>query len=287
MNPASVMFQSQQQPKTSIKPAKKLLGSDLLKEEESPQNAGIPTFCKGLDNLIENGIKPGTITEVIGEKGVGKTTFCLQLCLNVQIPLIMEGHGSEAVFINTESSFSPGRLMEMAVEFVSHCNKLISRSPNNPNHLLTEDQVMSSIHLLNCYDVEDLTRAIMGLENYLKLNSKVKLVVIDSIAFPMYSEDETFYKRTRVLYGWGQILYRCINQYGVAIVLTNNMTTRFDEEDNEFSIPFLGESWSHVPNQRILFSMTNKTRTAELIKSSFCPKGSACYTITTRGFRDP
>lgn len=39
-----------------------------------------------IDSITRGGLPVNGITEIYGESGVGKTQFCLQLCLMVQLP---------------------------------------------------------------------------------------------------------------------------------------------------------------------------------------------------------
>lgn len=47
----------------------------------------LTTGCKFLDEALKGGILSHGITEISGESASGKTQLCLQLCLNVQLPL--------------------------------------------------------------------------------------------------------------------------------------------------------------------------------------------------------
>lgn len=40
-----------------------------------------------IDNCLDGGILPRAITEIAGEAGSGKTQLCLQLSLQVQLPI--------------------------------------------------------------------------------------------------------------------------------------------------------------------------------------------------------
>ena len=64
--------------------------------------------------LIQTGGVPlGSITEICGAAGVGKTQMCMQLCVNVQLPEFLNGLAGQAVYIDTEGSFNTKRLALM------------------------------------------------------------------------------------------------------------------------------------------------------------------------------
>lgn len=78
----------------------------------------------------------------------------------------------------------------------------------------------------------------------------------------------------------------------LAVVLTNQMTTRFNAADVGFQTPALGDSFSHASNHRVLLTFDparKDIRHAHLLKS---PRGfheggnHARYCITTAGIRD-
>jgi len=67
----------------------------------------IPLNCC-LDEVLGGGVEAGTITQVYGPPGVGKTNFCLQAAVNCIRA------GKKVVFIDTEGGRSVDRLRQMA-----------------------------------------------------------------------------------------------------------------------------------------------------------------------------
>ncbi|OXA58087.1 DNA repair protein RAD51 homolog 3 [Folsomia candida] len=261
-------------------------------EEEEKVNSGIPTLCRSLDKLLGGGIKAGTLTEVVGLSGVGKTTLCLQLCLNVQIPICLQGIESEAIYIGTNHSLSQVRLTQMATEFVDRCNKIILKTFTK-QPVVTIEKILSGIHVIKCCSIQELTRIILSLDKYLKTNDRVRLVVLDGIDFPMFIEPLSFSSRVKVLFNLVQTLQSYMFNYKLAIVITNSMTTRFAMKEEseiieEYFVPYLGESLNYCPNQiiKLTCNPSQRTRKAELTKSGVCKLGTARYRIIHSGFRD-
>lgn len=75
--------------------------------------------CTALDRITRNGLPIRGVTEIVGESGSGKSQICLQLALNVQLPLSDGGIEKGAVYICTEDLFPSKRLVQM----VEHRNK--------------------------------------------------------------------------------------------------------------------------------------------------------------------
>ena len=74
----------------------------------------ITTGAKNLDQLFGGGIETRGITEFFGEFRTGKTQICHQLSVTVQLPEELGGLGGEAIYIDTEGTFRPERLIQMA-----------------------------------------------------------------------------------------------------------------------------------------------------------------------------
>lgn len=69
--------------------------------------------CTALDRITQNGVPIRGITEIVGESGCGKSQICMQLALNVQLPLGDGGLEKETVYICTEDGFPSKRLVQM------------------------------------------------------------------------------------------------------------------------------------------------------------------------------
>ncbi|MHA1476309.1 MAG: DNA repair and recombination protein RadA, partial [Promethearchaeota archaeon] len=77
--------------------------------------ARISTNSTDLDNLLGGGgIETGSITEFYGEYRTGKTQIMHQLCVNVQLSKEEGGITGKALYIDSEGTFRPERLIQMA-----------------------------------------------------------------------------------------------------------------------------------------------------------------------------
>ncbi len=85
---------------------------DLLEKRKSIRR--ITTGSKALDELLGGGIETMSITEFFGEFGTGKSQICHQLSVNVQLPYEKGGLAGGALYIDTENTFRPERIMTMA-----------------------------------------------------------------------------------------------------------------------------------------------------------------------------
>lgn len=76
----------------------------------------ISTGSQEFDRLLGGGVQSMALTEVFGEFRTGKTQLCLTLCVACQLS---EGDGlmGKAAFIDTEGTFRPERLRDIATRF--------------------------------------------------------------------------------------------------------------------------------------------------------------------------
>ncbi|OQR76839.1 meiotic recombination protein DMC1/LIM15-like [Tropilaelaps mercedesae] len=78
----------------------------------------VPTGSSRLDCILGGGLESMAITEVFGEFRCGKTQISHTCCVTCQIP-IEDRHypGGKALFIDTENTFRPDRLRQIANRF--------------------------------------------------------------------------------------------------------------------------------------------------------------------------
>lgn len=77
----------------------------------------ISTGSKNLDELLGGGIETGAITELFGEFRTGKTQLCHTLAVICQLPLDMGGGEGKCLYIDTEGTFRPERLLAVAERY--------------------------------------------------------------------------------------------------------------------------------------------------------------------------
>jgi RecA/RadA recombinase len=69
-------------------------------------------------SLCVGGIETGSITELYGEFRSGKTQLCHTLCVTCQLPSEMGGAEGKVLYIDTEGTFRPQRLAQIAEKYV-------------------------------------------------------------------------------------------------------------------------------------------------------------------------
>ncbi len=74
----------------------------------------ISTGTNALDMLFDGGIETQAVTEVYGEFGSGKTQFCHTMCVIVQKLKEEGGLDGGVLYIDTENTFRPERIVSIA-----------------------------------------------------------------------------------------------------------------------------------------------------------------------------
>jgi len=102
----------------------------------------ISTGSKNLNELLGGkGIETRAMTEAYGSFGSGKTQLGLTLAVNVQLPVEQGGGGGKAVFIDTEGTFRPDRIKQIAEAIGANPDKvlkniLVARAFNSDHQIL-------------------------------------------------------------------------------------------------------------------------------------------------------
>uniref|UniRef100_T1J2H1 DNA repair protein RAD51 homolog 3 n=1 Tax=Strigamia maritima TaxID=126957 RepID=T1J2H1_STRMM len=253
---------------------------DLLKDENHSRQ--IITFSQKLDEMLGGGIPLSKITEIAGPPGIGKTQFCLQLSVDVQIPREFAGLGEQVVYIDTEGTFTFERLKDIANATIHHCHS-ISRSLSAVNNF-TVSSILENIHYFRCIDHIQLIATINLLPDHIKANPKIRLIIIDNIALPFRIQFEgKVNARTRILSELGQTLTQLATEYKLAVVITNQMSTNFESEGRSSLIPALGETWGHTCTLRLILSWQGNQRFATLNKSPFKQESTVQFQIIVNG----
>ncbi len=136
-------------------------GSALL---EKRAKVGQITSCsKTFDELLGGGFETQAITELYGEYGSSKTQIAHQLCVSVQLPLDQGGLNSDAFFIDTENTFRPERIIQMATALE-----------------LDPDAVLEKIHVARAYNSSHQMLLVEKVKELSK-ETPASLLIVDSL----------------------------------------------------------------------------------------------------------
>ena len=90
-----------------------------LLQTRAQQRIYLPTGIQKLDSIMLGGLNMGTITEITGPPGVGKTQFCIGCCVEAiarSHPFYGTNQRNSVIYIDTEHKFDCMRLAEVAAQ---------------------------------------------------------------------------------------------------------------------------------------------------------------------------
>jgi DNA repair protein RadA len=230
------------------------------------------TGSKNLDGILGGGIETQAMIELIGEYGTGKTQICLMLSATVQLPHEQGGLEGNVAFIDTEGTFMPERVYQIASEMgldpaeVAN-NIFVARAYNSSHQCLLIDKLFS-----------------------LCPENNIKLVVVDSMISHFRGEyfgRENLSERQQKLNQYLHKLVRLAEAYNIAVIVTNQVQanpTAFFGDPNR---PAGGNVMAHACTHRVILRKGGKgTRLATVIDSPSLPEEKARFKITEKGIED-
>ncbi|TFF83648.1 DNA repair and recombination protein RadA [Candidatus Thorarchaeota archaeon] len=259
-----------------IKAAREMLDigfetADLLLERR--RTAGrITTSSTALDELFGGGIETQSITEMYGGFRSGKTQMAHQLALNIQRAPEEGGLNGTAIFVDTEGTFRPERLVDMAEAHGMDSAKVLqnvvwARAYNSDHQILLCDQAME-----------------------MAAEKNAKLLVVDSVTSHFraeYTGRGTLAARQQKLNKHLHHLQRGAEINNMAVYITNQVMSRPDAFFGDPTAPVGGHVLAHVPQTRCyLRKSKGERRICRLVDSPNLPEGEAVFTITKDGIRD-
>ncbi len=246
------------------------LGTALL--DRRKKLGRISTNAKSLDELLGGGVETQAITELAGEFGTGKTQIAHQLAVNVQLPHDQGGLTGEVVYIDTESTFRPERIVDMA-----------------KGAGLDPDVALGHIHVARAFNSNHQMLLVTKAQE-LARERPIRLVVVDSLTSHFRSEYAgrgELAPRQQLLNKHLHELLRFGDTYNAAIVVTNQVSARPDILFGDPTRPIGGNIVAHAATYRLYLRKSKPPkRIARLIDSPNLPEGEAVYSLTTEGIRE-
>ena len=266
--------------------------SELLKKER--ERIPLVTFCANMDAILGGGVQTGEITEFCGAPGVGKTQIGMQLAVSVQLPNKFSGNEGECIYVDTEGSFTCDRCEDMANgtrRYLERWMRGMGCSEVERKEFeeclekrFSVDMILKRIHVFRCHEVTELLACLDHVPEFVKEHPKVKLVVIDSIAFHFRQDFDDMALRASILAKTTNNLMSLAKKYDLAVVTINQATTK----PGGRLAPALGESYAHAATTRVALSWGQEgNRIAYVAKSPRLANRKGVYTITGDGVRDP
>jgi DNA repair protein RadA len=246
--------------------------ADIIWEKRRHLNH-LTTSSQNFDDLLAGGIEPGSVTEVFGEYRTGKTQLAHQLCVNVQQPYEKGGLEGNALYIDTEGTFRPERIIQMATALD-----------------LDYTQVLKNVIIGRAYNSDHQVLLVREAPRIIK-EKNIKLVTVDSIIGHFRSEyigRGSLANRQQLLNGHIHDLLRLTETFDeLAVFFTNQVSSKPDVFYGNPITHTGGHVLAHGATIRIyLRKGKGEQRVAKIVDAPHLPEEDAVFSITEDGIRD-
>lgn len=240
---------------------------------EKRQIVGRVTTCSAsLNKLLGGGVETQCITEAYGAFGSGKSQLAHQLAVAVQMPSGKGGLDGKCIFIDTEQTFRPERIIDMS--------KALG---------LDENETLQNVLVARAYNSDHQVVLVEKAEELIKSNN-VKLIIVDSLTSNFrsdYTGRGKLADRQQKLNRHLHKLQRLADVYNLAVYITNQVMARPDVLFGDPTAPIGGHILGHQATYRVyLRKSKGEKRIAKLIDSPCMPESECVFTVGTDGVRD-
>ena len=262
----------------AIQAARKLMslgfqtGVDFSEARKQVLNIG--TGSKNLNELLGGrGIETKAITEAFGAYGSGKTQLGLTLAVRCQLPKEMGGAEGKSVFIDTEGTFRPERIRQIA------------------NGLgLNPEEVLKNIFVARAFNSDHQILLIDKVSEMINNGEPIKLVIIDSLTAHFRAEFSgrgQLADRQQKLNKYLHNLMKMGEQHNLAIYVTNQVMADPAMMFGDPTTAIGGNIVGHASTYRIYLRRGKKgSRVAKLIDSPNLPDNETMFFVTEKGVGD-
>ncbi|MEM0201556.1 MAG: DNA repair and recombination protein RadA [Candidatus Micrarchaeaceae archaeon] len=232
----------------------------------------ISTGSKDLDELIGGGIETNAITEVYGKFASGKTQLSFQLCVNVQLQKGKGGLDGAALFVDTEGTFRPERLKEIAKA-----------------KGMDTDAVLNNVMYVRAQTTD---QQILTIERADKLitEKNIKLIIIDSLTALFRAEyigRGALGERQQKLNQHIHRLQMLADKYNLAVYVTNQVMDNPGILFGDPTTPIGGNIMAHAATTRLYMRKSKEDkRIVRLTDSPNMPDGECIIKVTPEGIKD-
>jgi DNA repair protein RadA len=232
----------------------------------------VHTGSKAFDELLGGGVETQAITEFYGEFGSCKTQFAHQLCVSVQRSEKEGGLGGHALFIDTENTFRPERIQQMAEAWG-----------------MDADEALKKIHVARAFNSN---HQMLLVERAAELCRQfpIRLIVVDSLTAHFRAEfvgRGNLANRQQKLNLHMHDLQRLGGLYNAAVIVTNQVSANPEAFFGDPTRPIGGHIVGHTSTFRIyLRKSKGGKRICRLVDSPHRPEGEAVVMVSEEGIRD-
>ena len=235
----------------------------------------LTTGSTELDKLLGGGIETGSITEIFGEFRTGKTQLCHTLSVSCQLPIDRGGAEGKCLWIDTEGTFRPERIVPIAQRFG-----------------LDPTEAMDNIAYARAYNTDHQMQLLVTASAMMS-ESRYALLIVDS-STNLYRTDFSgrgeLSARQMHLGQFLRNLQRLADEFGIAIVITNQVVAQVDGASMfvaDPKKPIGGNIMAHASQTRLyLRKGRGEQRICKIYDSPSLPESEATFAIANQGIID-
>ncbi|KAL7309349.1 RecA recombinase Rhp51 [Mucor circinelloides] len=236
----------------------------------------ITTGSRDLDTLLGGGIETGSITELFGEFRCGKTQLCHTLAVSCQLSMEQGGAEGKCLYIDTEGTFRSNRILSIAARFG-----------------LDAETCLDNIAYARAYNTDHQTSLLVQAAAMMS-ETRFALLIVDSI-ISLYRTDYLgrgeLSARQMHLARFLRSLQRLADEFGVAVVVTNQMLSNVDGAASMFASdskkPTGGNIMAHSCCTRLQFRKgRGENRICKVYDSPSLPESECTFAIAEEGIKD-
>ena len=245
-------------------------GNALLERRKTVQK--LTSGTSAMDELLGGGFETQSICEVFGEFGSGKTQIGHQLAVNTILPTSQGGLNGEVFYIDTEYTFRPERIAQMA--------EAVGMDPQDALDRIHVARAYNSAHQMLL--VDEIKRMAKSID--------VKLVIVDSLTSHFRAEfvgRGMLASRQQKLNKHLKELKQLSDVQNALILVTNQVMSNPAALWGDPTKAIGGHIVGHASTFRLyLRKSKGGRRIARLIDSPNLPEGEAVFTVTAEGLKD-
>ena len=232
----------------------------------------IKTGSTALDDLLGGGIETMAITEMYGRFSSGKSQLGFQLAVNVQRPVDQGGLAGGVLFVDTEATFRPERIVQLA-----------EAQGMDPQAVLKNIQVARAENSDHQMILVERCEEIVEKHN-------IRLVIVDSLTSHFRSDylgRGALSERQQKLNKHVHDLQRMAEKFNLAVYVTNQVMDNPGILFGDPTTPIGGHVLAHMSTYRLYVRKSKEDkRIARLVDSPNMPEGEAVFKVTPKGVTD-
>ncbi len=230
----------------------------------------ISTGSENFDAMMGGGFETGCITECFGEFGSGKTQIGHILCVKA----LKEYPEAYAVYIDTENTFRPERIQQLAV-----------------GSGLDPEDALSRIMVARAYNSDHQMLLAEKIDSLISEQGKnVRLLVVDSLTSHFRAEfigRGTLAERQQKLNRHMHVLSKVAGAHNLLVYVTNQVMAKPDQFFGDPTTAIGGHIVAHASTFRIYLRKGRKgSRVAKLVDAPNLADAEVAFEVLEGGLRD-